>query len=242
MLIKGVHSMGKRVKDITNQRFGSLVAKKYSHISNRMAYWEYLCDCGKLHVTRANTVSYRAKKGDPELPSCGCVELARKTKHGYRKAKDTHPTYKAWRGMLSRCYDSNGPGFKWYGAVGVTVCEEWKNNPQAFVEWSIKNGWKPGLHIDKDILCEQKGISPHIYSPETCQWVSAKTNVGFATNRKNYGKHPNVKLSEEEANRIIELYNSGEANGPKLAKMFGVHTGSIYLILKKSRMESNVSI
>ena len=67
------------------------------------------------------------KKQDPELPSCGCVELARKTKHGYRKAKDTHPTYKIYRGMMDRCYNPNSKGYQWYGAVGVTVCDEWNN-------------------------------------------------------------------------------------------------------------------
>lgn len=96
-------------------------------------------------------------------------ELARKTKHGYRKAKDTHPAYRAYRGMMSRCYDTNNSAYKWYGAIGITVCDEWKNNPQAFVEWSINNGYPKDWYIDKDILCKAKGIYPHIYSPETCQ-------------------------------------------------------------------------
>jgi len=203
---------GKRTKDITGQRFGSLVAVRFSHVKNRMAYWEYQCDCGNLHVARGNTVAHQAKKfaDDPQLPSCGCVELARKTRHGYRKAKDTHPAYRAYRAMMDRCYNPNTSTYQWYGERGVTVCDEWKDNPKAFIDWAIANGWQPGLHIDKDVLCDEKGIHPHVYSPDTCQWVTAKVNVGYATNRDNYGKHPNVRLSHENVAEIVGRWFSNE--------------------------------
>lgn len=220
---------GKRVKDITGQQFGSLKALRFSHVKNRMAYWEYQCKCGEIHIARANTVTYMAKKAgeDTELPSCGCVELARKTKHGFRKAKDTHPAYRAYRSMMSRCYNSNDPGYEWYGAVGVTVCDEWRGNPKAFVEWALSSGWAPSLHIDKDILCKEKGIFPHVYSPETCQWVTAKENVGFATNRDNFGSHPNIKLSHEDVAEILGLYFSGKVTRyTELAEMYGVSSPS----------------
>lgn len=221
---------GKRTKDITGQRFGSLTAVRFSHVRNRMAYWEYECDCGQLHTARGNTIAHQAKHyaDDPQLPSCGCVELARKTRHGYRKAKDTHPAYRAYRGMMSRCYDPGCSGYQWYGAQGVTVCGEWKDNPKAFVDWAVANGWQPGLHIDKDILCDEKGIHPHIYSPDTCQWVSAKVNVGYATNRDNYGKHPNVCLSHDAVAEILGRWFSDEEITQKdLATEYGVTPSTV---------------
>lgn len=220
--------LGKRTVDITGQVFGSLTAKSISHIgANRLAYWNYDCVCGKSHVARASTITHQSKKGEPELPSCGCIELSRKTKHGFRKAKDTHPAYRAYRGMMNRCYNKNDPGYRWYGAVGVTVADVWKGNPAAFVEWAIQSGWEPGLHIDKDILCEGNRIYPHIYSPETCQWVTPKVNVGFATNRDNFGKHPNVKLSHYEVAEMLETYFSGEQITQKeLARIYGLLSSS----------------
>lgn len=213
-----------RYKDRTGQRYGSLTAIRYSHKNEaNLVFWVYQCDCGNEHTARANSVEYATRKGDPELPSCGCVELARKTKHGFRKAKDTHPAYLAYRGMMSRCYNPNDPGFKWYGAVGVTVDPSWKNNPRAFIEWSLKNGWKPGLHIDKDILCKAKGVFPHVYGPDTCTWVVPQVNVSFATNRSNYGKHPNVRLSQESVDEILHKYFSGEeTNQSELARQYGL--------------------
>lgn len=233
--------MVSRIKDITGIKFGSLTAIKIAYVKNRSAYWEYSCVCGKTHIARANIVTHQAtSKNDPELPSCGCIEVARKTKHGFRKANDTHPAYRAYRGMMSRCYNPNDTGYKWYGALGVTVADCWKDNPEAFVKWSLENGWAKNLHIDKDIKCKAKGIYPHIYSPDTCTWTTAKNNVAEATNRTNYGKHPNVKLSQEEVDEILRLYFSGEiANQSELARMYGVNPGSIGRLIRLELNQRN---
>ena len=226
--------MVSRIKDITGIKFGSLTAIKVAYVKNRAAYWEYSCVCGKTHIARANNVAHRAtSQNDPELPSCGCIEVARKTKHGFRKANDTHPAYRAYRSMMDRCYNPNANGYKWYGALGVTVADCWKDNPEAFVKWSLENGWDKDLHIDKDIKCKAKGIYPHIYSPDTCTWTTAKINIAESANRTNYGKRPNIKLSQEEVDEILHLYSSGEVtNQSELARMYGLSQSSIRRLLQ----------
>lgn len=232
--------------DITNQKFGSLTAVEFSHKDTKgNQYWVYKCQCGKFHTARANTIKYEAKKkNDPELPSCGCIEKQRKTKHGLRTVKNTHPLYRVWRGIKSRCYNPNNDQYKWYGAKGVTMCEEWLNSPEKFIEWGLTNGYKKRLHIDKDIICNQKEISPHIYSPETCLWVSAKQNISEATSRKNFGNHPNIRLSQEQVNEILDYYFSETiTNMAELARMYGLKSNSSILRLvrleKERRANSN---
>ena len=226
--------MSKHCKDLTGQQFGSLTAIRLSHVgSNNLAYWEYQCACGNPHTARANTVSHQAKKNpNPLLPSCGCMELKLKTKHGYRHKHNTHPLYRIYKGIMDRCYNSNLESYRWYGAIGVTICDEWKGNPKAFIEWGLANGYAPGLHIDKDILCDAKGIEPHVYSPSTCQFITAKANVGYATNRSNYGSHSNVKLSSEQVEEILHKYNVEGIKGPTLAEQYSVGTSTIYRILR----------
>ena len=226
--------MVSRIKDITGIKFGSLTAIKVAYVKNRAAYWEYSCVCGKTHIARANNVAHRAtSQNDPELPSCGCIEVARKTKHGFRKANNRHPAYSAYRNMMDRCYSPNDKAYKWYGAVGVTVADCWKDNPEAFVKWSLENGWDKDLHIDKDIKCKAKGIYPHIYSPDTCTWTTAKINIAESANRTNYGKRPNIKLSQEEVDEILHLYSSGEVtNQSELARMYGLSQSSIRRLLQ----------
>lgn len=224
--------MARSKADLTGQKFGSLTAIEYSHSNeNHLAYWKYQCVCGNIHVARANTIRYESKKGDPQLPSCGCIELARKTKHGYRKSNDTHPLYSIYQGMMDRCYNTNCPNYKWYGGVGVTVCDEWKNKPQAFIEWGLNNNWKPLLHIDKDILCDELTIHPHIYSPKTCQFISAKENVSYATNRDNYGNHLNIKLSNQDVKDILDLYDNGLIRN-QIAHRYEVDFNTIDRIIK----------
>lgn len=231
--------MSTKIKhDLTGLKFGSLTAVKLHHQDSKgNAFWEYKCQCGNTHIARANTVTYQSKQyknKNPSVPSCGCANLKAVTKHGYRKKDNTHSAYRAYRGIMSRCYNLNDAEYKWYGAVGVTICDEWKNNPKAFIEWSLNNGWNKGLHIDKDIICNQLNIKPHIYSPDTCLWVTPQRNVSEATNRKNYGKHPNIKLSQTQVDEILHLYFSEQiTNCNKLAKMFGVKSSStIYRLIK----------
>ena len=45
-----------------------------------------------------------------------------KIKHGYRK----HPLYNIWGTMKQRCYNPNNKMYKFYGGMGIGVCEEWR--------------------------------------------------------------------------------------------------------------------
>lgn len=89
--------MPKRV-DITNQRFGKLVAlKRAPNIKDKTA-WYCQCDCGETPIIRTNTLkSGRAK-------SCGCAREEhprfRNKKHGHRTKKDngqrSSKEYRCW--------------------------------------------------------------------------------------------------------------------------------------------------
>lgn len=136
--------------------------------------------------------------------------------------------------MMSRCYDSGNAWYKQYGGRGVTVCDEWRGNPQAFIEWSLTNGWARGLQLDKDILCKELGLNLPVYGPETCQWVTKRVNVAAATSRDNFGRHPNVKLSHRQADDlIIRHFFHGETKA-ELARRFGICFNSVSKIIAKS--------
>lgn len=223
--------MKKHIKDITGIRFGSLVAIKYMYSIKRMAFWQYKCDCGKLHIARSNTITYEAKNSNkPQFPSCGCKELEQKTKHGFRKAKNTHPLYIAIRGAIDRCYNTKNKNYRFYGAKGVTVCKEWRNNLASFVKFGIEKGWKEGLVIDKDIMCKKLGIEPKIYSPETVIFIPNKVNISYSNSRIHFGIHPNIKLSEEQYFELLRKYDSG-INRNRLSKEYGICYSSVNKII-----------
>lgn len=149
--------------------------------------------CQSLRETRVRTDS-----------SSLCRKCALQEK-GRRQAKqsplegDSHkgsPYYKLynqWRMMKRRCYDPRTKGYNNYGAIGVTVCDEWLNSYSTFKAWALANNWHSGdLQLDKDELCELKGISPKVYSQTTCLWKTKKEN------------NANRKLTEEQAKALAE--------------------------------------
>jgi len=138
-----------------------------------------------------------------------------RTKHGYCKRNSTIPRiYRIWQAMKSRCYSKTNESYKNYGLIGVTVCREWLNSPESFIEWSYENGYNDNMHLDKDELCEKYKISPKVYSPKTCQWV---------LQHKNNIVESQLHTIDVEL-EIIKAYKAGE-NITDLAKKYYIGKG-----------------
>ena len=80
------------------------------------------------------------------------------------------PLFNVLHCMHYRCENENHQQYKDYGGKGITVCDEWSmDNADVFISWALKNGWQPGLEIDR--IDNNKG-----YSPDNCRFVSRKEN------------------------------------------------------------------
>ena len=75
-----------------------------------------------------------------------------------------------YRAMKNRCINTNRHNYHRYGGRGINVCEEWSDDINMFVKWSLDNGYKQGLQLDR--IDNNKG-----YSPKNCRWVTPKENA-----------------------------------------------------------------
>lgn len=146
-----------KVVELSGKKFGFLAVTSRAESRNGKAYWNCICDCGNETVVSGSNLRSGAVK------SCGCL---------IRKEKDTHHLsntrlYRIWRAMINRCYDKNYWAYKYYGAKGVTICDEWLNDFVEFKNWALSNGYSDSLTIDR--IDNDNG-----YLPENCKWSTRK--------------------------------------------------------------------
>lgn len=85
--------------------------------------------------------------------------------HGLRRTR----LYRIWSNIKTRCYNTNDPHYERWGAKGVGMCNEWRNDFKAFYDWSMSNGYSDELTIDR---ISNNGN----YEPTNCRWVTLAEN------------------------------------------------------------------
>ena len=163
-----------KIVDITGIRFGKLVVLNHCYKRNRSA-WNCICDCGKQSVI----ITGDLKSG--KVNSCGCAKynalIKRNTIHGMSRTR----LYRIWRGMITRCDNASCKSFPNYGARGVFVCDEWRHDFAEFYRWSMLNGYKDNLTIDRmNSACG--------YSESNCRWIEKAMQ---SENRRARSVYPN---------------------------------------------------
>lgn len=89
-----------------------------------------------------------------------------KTTHGQHTRKfGKTKEYIAWDRMKSRCYNMKNRSYRWYGAKGVTVCDEWR---QSFLSFYNHVGKAPSPHHSLDRINTYGNYEPGNVKWSTC--------------------------------------------------------------------------
>ena len=186
-------------KDLTSQRFGKLVVieqngYKSFPCGSRKVLWKCKCDCGNTTIVTSNELS------TGHVKSCGCLQKETSSVNGKKNKKHgmaDSRIYYIWSSMKARCNNPNLKAYHNYGGRGITVCDEWKDNFEAFKEWALKNGYSDDLTI------ERKDVDGN-YCPENCCWITLSEQ---GKNRRNSLRFIDIDGNEKLVSEVAEKNN-----------------------------------
>lgn len=183
---------GKYPLNITGIKFGKLTAMEKVGIyvtpkGSTASIWRCKCDCGnEINVVRGSLTSGNTR-------SCGCLREDTCAKHHGTGTR----LYQTYRNMINRCYRADTDSYYLYGARGIGVCEEWRNDFNKFREWALSHGYEEDLTIDR--LDNDKD-----YCPENCKWSTAAEQANH-TSHCHYVYDGDEKLPLSQFARKYEI-------------------------------------
>lgn len=144
------------MEDLKDKTFGFLKVIGIYNANSRGTSYLCRCICGK-EIVLPHSILIGNKTRKPNK-SCGCM------KDSQKGLSSKYPRiHKTWYGMIRRCYNPKNDNYERYGGKGITVCEEWRNNFQSFLEWALNNGYAENLTLDRK-------DSSQGYSPDNYRW------------------------------------------------------------------------
>jgi hypothetical protein len=156
----------------TAQRFERLLPIGEPVLRNGRQYVNCRCDCGRDVMKRVSHLTSGVIK------SCGCLrqQLLANGLHGSHRLSRS-PVYRAWAAAKSRCYDKNHPNYRNYGGRGISMCDQWRDSFETFLN---DVGDKPAPKYTLDRI-DVDGD----YAPGNCRWATHTEQMRNTRQTKN---------------------------------------------------------
>ncbi len=170
--------------DLSGLQFGRYSVVGLTEVdAKRGAMWRCQCSCGSVRVVAGHDLRRGTK-------SCGCLHhellAVRNTMHG---ATGSY-AFRVWTAMKRRCGNPRDISYRNYGALGVVVCDRWRNDFAAFV---ADMGAPPSRDYSIDRYPNKSGN----YEPDNCRWATRAEQARNKRTNVRYSYHGKSLLLEE---------------------------------------------
>ena len=176
------------VKNLCGKRFNHLLAiEKLEKFDGKKTFYKCECDCGNIKIIRADQLQRNTNK------SCGCY----KERHKVLLTEEDKRLYSIWKKMKERCNNPKNRAFSSYGGRGIKVFENWSKNFREFANWSMANGYKNTLSLDR---IDVNGN----YEPSNCRWATSQQQNNNKRNN-HYLTHKDKTLTVAQWGRVLNI-------------------------------------
>jgi hypothetical protein len=115
-----------------------------------------------------------------------------------------NPIYNSWKDMRKRCYNPRRRDYKWYGGLGITVCDEWNKSFQAFAT-DMAPSWFIGGTLNRI-----HGTGN--YCKSNCNWITMSEQQLNRSNVKGYWIYKDT---------VLELLREGKSRS-EISRFLGL--------------------
>ena len=115
-------------------------------------------------------------------------------RHGYSATL----IYRIWASMKQRCNNPKSNGYKYYGARGIKMCDEWNNNPKLFIDYvsNLINYRKKDYSLDR--------IDSSVnYEPGNVRWSPRIIQVRNRNTKSGNSGYDGIRIKKFTRDRYI---------------------------------------
>jgi transposase len=125
----------------------------------------------------------------------------------------------AWLYARGKCHNESHETYSRFGARGIRMCPEWRRSFNAFREWALANGYRPGL-----VLAQKR--RDRDLDPENCEWVT-RVEAAARRPRPDPAKRGKRKRPATIDWDLAILLLRSDISIPAIAKHFGARGQTI---------------
>lgn len=173
-------------RELTGQTFTRLfVVHETRHPSPKTGgvHWHCLCECGNTAIVR--TISLL----NGEVKSCGCWHNKNISVHAHdlNEYPQNHGlkntlAYNKWGQLLQKCYSPSHENYRFHGAIGHTVCAEWRNSPKAFHDWYVSQELTKTDGEQTNCIMLKDGKKE--FNPDNCFVISKSESISLRRRKR----------------------------------------------------------